>query len=325
MLDVGDIQSAIQVLKEILDIDSEPYSAYYLLGKAYADLKCWSQSTFFYQKALAIDSYLISRTEEISRSWREFREQQPVAIQQAYLDLAKNPRDSILHAKLANLLHYQGYLQEAIHQYNTALKLDVGKSNLFEKNLDQIRKQKRHIRRAFYEADISPLIYAAWVKENTPSPQELEQLPYEVGDLNYKYTISIIVPTYNTPELVLRDMLDSVLAQIYPFWELCIADDCSSHPHVSRILAEYAELDERIKPVFRAKNGHISAASNSALEIATGEFVGLLDHDDELSPDALLEVARLLNQHPEADFIYSDEDKRSLDGERTDPFFKPDW
>ena len=112
----------------------------------------------------------------------------------------------------------------------------------------------------------------------------------------------MIVATYDTAEAHLRSTLDSVFAQTYENWELCIADDASSHPHVRRILQEYAARRPRVKMVFRPENGHISRATNCALEIAEGDFVCLLDHDDVLTPDALFEVALLLNMSPDADF-----------------------
>ena len=137
--------------------------------------------------------------------------------------------------------------------------------------------------------------------------------------------ISILTPVYNTPEKWLRRAIDSVLEQHYPHWELCIADDCSTAPHVRRILDEYAARDKRIKVAYRETNGHIANATNTALDLATGEFIALLDHDDEITPDALLEVAAAVNENPTADFIYSDEDKIDEDGVCTDPFYKPDW
>lgn len=133
------------------------------------------------------------------------------------------------------------------------------------------------------------------------------------------------MPVYNTPEVFLREAIQSVLDQVYPDWELCIADDASTAPHIRGILEEYQRKDSRIKVVFRTQNGHISVTSNSALELATGEFIGLLDHDDVLTPDALYEVVSLLNQNPAADMIYSDEDKLNEKGELTGHFFKPDW
>ena len=108
-------------------------------------------------------------------------------------------------------------------------------------------------------------------------------------------------------------------------WELCMADDASTDPNVKKILTEYQQLDERIRVVFREQNGHISEATNSALAIATGEFVALLDNDDELAINAFYEVVKVLNENPELDLIYSDEDKIDMDGNRSDPAFKPDW
>lgn len=171
----------------------------------------------------------------------------------------------------------------------------------------------------------SETAYERWRKQNEPRPTDYRRMRETVTLLAYKPLISVIVPVYNTPELFLREALDSVLNQIYPHWELCIADDASPDPHVREILEEYAAKDQRIKVVFRAENGHIAHSSNSALEQATGEFVALLDHDDALRPEALYEVAFFLNQHPEADMIYSDEDKLDVAGNRCDPFFKPEW
>lgn len=137
--------------------------------------------------------------------------------------------------------------------------------------------------------------------------------------------ISIIMPVYDPPETWLVRAIESVRDQYYPNWELCIADDASPAPHVDAILRDYAKRDARIKTVRRRENGHISAASNSALELATGEFVALLDHDDELTPHALAEVIFALEAKPDLDFIYSDEDKIDTEGIRSDPYFKPDW
>jgi GT2 family glycosyltransferase len=137
--------------------------------------------------------------------------------------------------------------------------------------------------------------------------------------------ISVLVPTYNTPEVWLRRCLDSVLAQAWPRWELCLADDASPDPQVMAVLEEYARMDTRIRVTRRDSNGHISAASNTALGMARGDFVALLDHDDELRPHALLEMAEAIIRHPDVQLAYSDEDKLNVDGDRFDPYFKPDW
>lgn len=137
--------------------------------------------------------------------------------------------------------------------------------------------------------------------------------------------ISLITPVYNPPEKYLRAAIESVLGQIYPHWELCLADDASSAPHVRNVLEEYRLRDPRIKVVYREQNGHISAASNSALTIASGEFIALFDHDDTLTPDALFWVVKELNDHPDTALIYSDEDKLDLQGVPINPYFKCDW
>jgi O-antigen biosynthesis protein len=169
------------------------------------------------------------------------------------------------------------------------------------------------------------LNYQKWLTLHYPKKTDLIQITENLKNLSYKPVISIIIPVFNTPENFLREAIESVLNQIYPYWELCIADDTSTKPYVKNILTEYANKDKRIKVVFREENGHISQSSNSALELATGEYIALLDHDDLLTPNALYEVVELLNQHPEADMIYSDEDKINDSGKLQDPFFKPDW
>jgi glycosyltransferase involved in cell wall biosynthesis len=133
------------------------------------------------------------------------------------------------------------------------------------------------------------------------------------------------MPTYEPAEQWLRQAIDSIRNQLYPRWELCIADDASQTPYVESVLRQAAAEDPRIKWVRRDINGHISAASNSALALATGEFVALIDHDDLLPDHALYEVAVALNRNPNLDIIYSDEDLIDRQGRRYQPYFKTDW
>lgn len=140
----------------------------------------------------------------------------------------------------------------------------------------------------------------------------------------YRPLMSIVMPVYN-PELeTLQKAIESVQCQQYPFWELCICDDESDNPDVIDRLMRYAESDARIKIRRLAHNEGIAAASNAAIAMATGEYVGLLDQDDELTPDALWWVGEAL-QHQQWDVLYSDDDKIEPDGRLVDPFFKPDW
>lgn len=167
--------------------------------------------------------------------------------------------------------------------------------------------------------------YALWLKKYGVSQDGARQLREKSAALAYRPLVSIVTPVYNPDPSWLRDAIESVRSQIYETWELCLADDGSTRDGVRRLLEDYASRDQRIKVAFRDKNGGICAASNDALALATGEFVGLLDHDDQLAPDALYEVVRLLNEKRDLDYIYTDEDKMELSGERLDPFFKPDW
>lgn len=137
--------------------------------------------------------------------------------------------------------------------------------------------------------------------------------------------ISVVMPVYDPEPRFLRRALDTVIDQLYPDWELCIAEDCSPNPEIRQILQAYADRDPRIKLIFRTENGHISRASNSALELVRGSFVALMDHDDELPAHALYMVAYELNRFPETDILYSDEDKIDANGRRHDPHFKTDW
>jgi GT2 family glycosyltransferase len=136
---------------------------------------------------------------------------------------------------------------------------------------------------------------------------------------------SIVTPVHETPAGVLRQMLRSVRRQSFEDWELCLVDDGSQQPHVRTILEQAAAKDRRIRVERRAENAGIVAASNEALEMARGEFVALLDHDDELHPDALAHVAEAIDRTPDADYVYTDEDKIDLRGRHSSPFFKPDW
>jgi len=159
--------------------------------------------------------------------------------------------------------------------------------------------------------------YLNWIEENQK----------EINHKNFEYNplISILVPVYNVNRQYLSECINSVINQSYENWELCLVDDCSTNLDTIQVLKEYENHDQRIKITYRKKNGHISEATNSALKMAKGEFVGLLDNDDLLDIDALYEVVKLLNNDEKADMIYSDEDKINVNGKRYYPHFKPDF
>ncbi|HQD27246.1 MAG TPA: glycosyltransferase, partial [Methanoculleus thermophilus] len=167
--------------------------------------------------------------------------------------------------------------------------------------------------------------YELWILQNEPSETQLAQMRDEDANFSYRPKISIVTPVWNTDERWLRRAIESVLEQTYDNWELCIVDGGSTKESVGRVLKAYAEKDSRIKVKILGENKGISGNSNEALSLATGEFVGLLDHDDELAPFALYEVVEFLNENKNVSFIYSDEDKIDDKGRRNNPFFKPDW
>lgn len=161
-------------------------------------------------------------------------------------------------------------------------------------------------------------IYKRWIEE-----KEADRM--HVDSLSYKPLLSVVVPVYNVSEKHLTECMESVIGQTYDNWELCLADDASTLDCVKKVLKKYEE-NPKIKIVYREKNGHISAATNSAMELATGEFIAFMDCDDVLAPNALYEMAKKLNEDMDYDYIYSDEDKINHDGtNRHMPHFKSDW
>jgi O-antigen biosynthesis protein len=173
---------------------------------------------------------------------------------------------------------------------------------------------------------VRPGSYGEWIRRyDTITSADRAALRAEAARMPQRPLISILLPVYNAQLDWLGEAINSVKAQTYPQWELCIADDASTKSHVRPFLKEQAQSDPRIKLVFRPTNGHISACSNSALAQATGAWCGLLDQDDVLAEHALSLVAREIDARPGAGLIYSDEDFIDVSGTRSNPFIKPDW
>jgi GT2 family glycosyltransferase/2-polyprenyl-3-methyl-5-hydroxy-6-metoxy-1,4-benzoquinol methylase len=167
--------------------------------------------------------------------------------------------------------------------------------------------------------------YQLWLQAHALTPVRARRMKQQAARLHYRPLMSIVMPVYNPEPAWLRDAIESVRGQLYDNWELCIADDGSTRAGVRELLEESSRADERIKVTHSKKNQGIAAASNAALALASGEFIGLLDHDDELTRDALFEVVKLLNERQDLDYIYSDEDKKEPDGRLVEPSFKPGW
>lgn len=160
-------------------------------------------------------------------------------------------------------------------------------------------------------------IWLNFAKEAKCSPNEPET--------ENRPAFSILMPVYNPDIEFFRRAIESVIAQTWPHWELCIADDASTNPEIKTLIEEYAQKDSRIKPIFREKNGHIAAATNSALQLAEQPWIAFMDHDDELTPDALASVAQAIADNPDGLLFYSDEDKITEYGHHCRPYFKGDW
>jgi glycosyltransferase involved in cell wall biosynthesis len=168
--------------------------------------------------------------------------------------------------------------------------------------------------------------YEKWCEQHEAlGDEDLAAIQGHIEAFSARPLISVLMPVFDPPEGLLEKAIQSVLDQIYGRWELCIADDASTKPWVREVLVRFAEKDPRIKVSYRPQNGHICEATNTALGMATGDYVALFDHDDLLAPIALYEVAAEVDAHPDAQLIYSDEDKIDVEDRRFDPYFKPDW
>ncbi|NCC83756.1 MAG: glycosyltransferase family 2 protein [Clostridia bacterium] len=228
---------------------------------------------------------------------------------------------------LDRMLGKLGRLHPACKGKSGAQILDILAQRENSRGLSRIEMVHAAYTELFDESYTAPAqSYPLWIetieKPSQPGTAEVSTYIDNHPDLP---RFSIVIPVYNTPEATLRACLDSILAQSYPHWELCVADDASTAAHVRPLLEEYARRDTRIRVVFRPANGHISAASNAALETASGDFAVFVDHDDMLPEHALFHLAQAVRANPDARLFYSDEDKIDEQGARFDPHFKSDF
>ena len=167
--------------------------------------------------------------------------------------------------------------------------------------------------------------YQLWISQNDFNDQQIAQAREDISNFKLQPLISIVVPVYNTDPEYLIPMIRSVQAQIYSNWQLCLVDDASPKSYLKPILEHEASQDERISIQINEVNQGISLTTNDAIALAKGDYIGLLDHDDELSIDALFENVKAINEFPDVGLLYSDEDKMDLESQRLEPFFKPDY
>jgi O-antigen biosynthesis protein len=177
-----------------------------------------------------------------------------------------------------------------------------------------------------FDETVTIVPYPSWVEEfDTLKGEAISQMRRNVQIFAHQPLVSVVMPVHNPVMAWLDFAIQSLQSQIYTHWELCIADDASTDPAVRSALEQWMQADQRIKVVFRPQNGHISAASNSALALASGDWVALLDHDDLLAEHALYWVLDAINRQPDCKLIYSDVDKIDEYGVRSDPYFKCGW
>ncbi|MFC1856105.1 glycosyltransferase, partial [Thermodesulfobacteriota bacterium] len=168
-------------------------------------------------------------------------------------------------------------------------------------------------------------LYQVWIDTKEREYFSKTDFSKAIDGFTFKPLISIIVPVYKVDVKWLKIAIESVKSQFYANWELCLVDDCSKDSKITQMLKKYANSDKRIKYKLLEENSGISEASNEAANLSTGDYIALLDHDDELTPNALFEVVKLLNEKRDAKFIYSDEDKKDAEGNRCEVYFKPDY
>jgi GT2 family glycosyltransferase/2-polyprenyl-3-methyl-5-hydroxy-6-metoxy-1,4-benzoquinol methylase len=251
----------------------------------------------------------LTHTLELQRAIRQLREE--MAGKERDLEIAR-AQLAVKDATLNAVLNSRGW--KLLDRYRMAR---LRTRQAFAKALRAVPSRRRTV--------TSISAYQHWIEACERPAFDAARMLQAIAKFSYTPKISIVTPVYNTRLDHLQRAVASVKDQVYGNWELCICDDASPAAHIRPYLETIAAEDARIRVVLSDTNEGISGASNRALALASGEFVGLLDHDDELAPNALFEAVNLLQDHPEADVIYSDEDKLEPDGTRSDPFFKPDW
>ncbi len=251
---------------------------------------------------------------ELAEVRAKLSKEQRLRAQKEQLLSQKNEELKIKEATLQSVFNSKGW--RLLNRYRR-LKM-AARRNWVTKAARQVLGRRQRF-------NIDNTLYRSWIRKHEAEVWNRGVVARSAQGFSYAPTISILMSVYNTRKAHLEKAVESVRSQYYPNWELCICDDGSTVEHMRPMLESWTCADSRIKAIFSPGNGGISAATNQALRLATGEFIGLLDHDDELSPAALYEVVKLLQEHPEADVIYSDEDKLERDGRRSDPFFKPAW
>ena len=270
------------------------------------------------------NSHLITQKSALAKEVANLKNTTISLIQHQHaLDQLLKSRSWKITAPLRNSAHLLRRLREQVDIWLRILQKAASSSYRLPQLLRQLGW--RGLRARLQKELSQGSAYQDWIRTNEPGPDRFTELSARVSTWKQRPLVSILMPTYNSPLEYLQEAVQSVQAQVYEHWELCIADDASTMPEVRAYLRQLAAEDARIVLTLREVNGHISESSNTALDSAHGDWVALLDHDDRLHPLALFCVVEALQEHPDAMIIYSDEDKIDAAGHRFDPYFKGDY
>ncbi|HDP94444.1 MAG TPA: glycosyltransferase [Candidatus Aminicenantes bacterium] len=201
----------------------------------------------------------------------------------------------------------------------------MGKENAVQTWSGQVTGKMLNSKMVRWGRKVRNLFYTLKIRTWEPLERSGYKLWMNIRHLPRSPKISVVMPVFNIEPELLEKAVKSVERQVYPHWELCMADDGSTDPRVRATLERLRENEPRIRVMYLEQNQGISGASNAALSLASGEYLAFLDHDDELHPLALYKAARVINKHPQTDLIFSDEDKLTMDGQRRDVVRKPGW
>lgn len=259
-----------------------------------------------------------------------------VDVDQLYAEIA-HPEKTGFFTEITNVSGKCLYVVFYAGEKKTVQRIPLKKIEVLSKKLGKYAKKGMHYWRAQGSAALAGKVFAKvktastreipyqkWIVRHLPGKAELEK--QKKTTFSYAPKISIVVPLYKTPEKYLRRFVESVQEQTYSNWELCLSDGSGADSPIKAILGELSAKDPRIKVIYNDRALQISENTNCAIEAAGGEFIAFADHDDELTPHALFECVKVLNEHPGIQVIYSDEDKMSMDGYKFfQPHFKPDY
>ncbi|MCB8764119.1 tetratricopeptide repeat protein [Planktothrix agardhii] len=348
LVNLEQLEAAIPAYQNAIKLNPEFPWSYYNLGKVLTELENWEEAVVAYRGAIKVQSDLPSIQEKLADALRnrakldlqesldyyyQVIQENPDHVAAYHKAIEIKPDDPQLYIQLANTLVNHDHLDGAIVFYQMALQLEPEHLEASGK-LQQIIEKKNPLS----QPEPTPSVIAAakkqyrevegydnWLSKNTLQPHDLQGRITHLKTLRYQPKISVLLSLKGTPELFVREAIKSVIDQIYPHWELCIIGEVEDERHVNSLIEEYNIPEQKIKRDYRPENKSICANLNSGLELATGDFIALLKAEDLLTVEALYEVVVFLNQYPEADMVYSDQDRFNPTGKRTQPFFKPDW